>query len=68
MAWPIMSHIRGTTQLDLAPLGHKVNHFDIVRPLAERDSGTYGQGRGWEFYRQLALIMLDDQPYPWIDP
>lgn len=46
MTWPILSHIRGTTQLDLAPLGHKVNHFDIVRPLAERDSGTYGQGAG----------------------
>ena len=68
MVWPIMSHVHGTTQPHLAPLGHKVNHFGIVRPLAERDPGTYGQGqdsgRGWEFYRQLALTTPDDQPYP----
>ena len=44
------------------------SHFDIARHLAERDPGSYGQGqdggRGWEFYRQLALTTPDDQPYP----
>ena len=64
MARTIMSHIRGSARLDMAPLGHKVNHFDIARHLAERDPGSYGQGRGWEFYRQLALTTPDDQPYP----
>ncbi len=68
MARTIMSHIRGTARLDMAPLGHKVNHFDIVRHLAARDPGSYGDSpedpRGWDFYRQLVLSTPDDQPYP----
>ncbi len=64
MARSIMSHIRGTAKLDMVALGHKVNHFEIARHLGERDPGTYGTGRDWEFYRQLALTTPDDQPYP----
>ena len=64
MARTIMSHIRGTAQLDMAPVGHKVNHFDLVRHLAPRDPGSYPPGRGWDFYRRLALDTPDDRPYP----
>ena len=64
MARSIMSHIRGTAKLDMVVLGHKVNHFEIARHLSERDPGTYGFGRDWSFYRQLALTTPDDQPYP----
>jgi len=51
IARSIMSHIRGTARLDMATLGHKVNHFEIVRHLAARDPGSYPEGRGWDFYR-----------------
>ena len=64
MARTVMSHIRGTAQLDMEPLACRLNHFDIVRHLAERDSGTYGGERDWNFYRDLALRAPDDQPYP----
>ena len=60
----IMSHIRGTARLDMVPVGHKVNHFDIVHHLATRDPGSYPDGRGWDFYRDIALNTPDDQPYP----
>ena len=64
IARSIMSHIRGTAHLDMRAVGHKVNHFDIVRHLAERDPGSYPAGRGWDFYRAIALHTPDDQPYP----
>jgi hypothetical protein len=60
----IMSHIRGTARLDMLQIDHKVNHFDIVRHLAERDPGSYPEGRGWDFYRDIALHTPDHQPYP----
>ena len=64
MARSVLSHIRGTAQLDLAPVACRLNHFDIVRHLAERDGGTYAGERGWDFYRDLALGTPDDRPYP----
>ena len=63
LARSIASHIRGTAQLDLEPVAHKVNHFDLVRYLAARDPASYPPG--WEdAYRSLALDTPDDQPYP----
>jgi hypothetical protein len=59
-----MSHIRGTARLDLVPVGHKVNHFDIVRHLAPRDPGSFPPDRWEAAYRDLALATPDDQPYP----
>jgi hypothetical protein len=64
IARSVMSHIRGTAQLDAVPVGHKVNHFEIVRHLAARDRGSYPDGRGWDWYRRIALDTPDDQPYP----
>lgn len=64
IARSIMSHIRGTAQLDMGPVPHKLNHFDMIRYLADRDAGTYADPRGWEFFRQLALNTRDDQTYP----
>jgi hypothetical protein len=64
IARSIMSHIRGTARLDLEPADHKINHFEIVRHLAVRDPGSYPEGRGWDFYRAIALDTPDDQPYP----
>ena len=46
MARSVMSHIRGTAQLDMEPVGCRFNHFDIVRYLAERDPGTYADKQG----------------------
>jgi hypothetical protein len=59
-----MSHVRGTARLDMATADHKINHFEIVRHLIPRDPGSYPEGRGWEFYRDIALHTPDDQPYP----
>ncbi len=64
IARSIVSHIRGTARLDLQPVGHKVNHFDIVRHLEPRDPGSYPPGRGWDWYRTIALETPDDRPYP----
>jgi cation diffusion facilitator CzcD-associated flavoprotein CzcO len=64
IARSIMSHIRGTARLDEVAVGHKVNHFEIVRHLAARDPGSYPEGRGWDYYRAIALDTPDDQPYP----
>jgi hypothetical protein len=64
IARSIMSHIRGTARLDMLKIDHKVNHFDIVRHLEPRDPGSYPQGRGWAFYRDIAMHTLDDRPYP----
>jgi hypothetical protein len=64
LARSIMSHISGTAQLDLQPVGHKVNHFDIVTHLAPRDPGSYPVEEWPARFRQLALHTPDDQPYP----
>jgi hypothetical protein len=64
IARSIMSHIRGTARLDMKPVGHKINHFEIARYLAQRDPGSYTEARGWDFYRDLALNTPDDDPYP----
>lgn len=59
----IMAHITGHAQLDLAPVPHKVNHFDLATYLAERDPQSYPPG--WrEQYRNLALNTPDEQTYP----
>lgn len=63
IARSIMSHILGTAQLDMEPLAHRINHFDMIRHLATRDPGTYSGSGGWEFYRRLALNTPDDQTY-----
>lgn len=69
LARSTMSHIRGTARLDLVPVGHKVNHFDIVAHLAPRDPGSFGVGPfaagGWpERFKDIALKTADDQAYP----
>lgn len=64
MAQSVMSHICGKAQLDMEPVACRLNHFDIVRYLAERDPGSYAGERGWDFYRDLALGTPDHQPYP----
>ncbi len=60
----IMSHIRGTAQLDTAPLGHKVNHFEIADYLAPGDAASYPPDSWRAHYRGIALDTPDDQPYP----
>jgi hypothetical protein len=37
---------------------------EIVRHLIPRDPGSYPEGRGWDFHRDIALHTPDDQPYP----
>ena len=64
LARTVMSQIRGDARLDMEPLPYRINHFDIIRYLADRDPGTYAEPRGWDFYRRLALDTPDDQPYP----
>jgi hypothetical protein len=64
IARSITSHIRGTAQLDRVQPGHKIDHLEIVRLLCTRDVGSYAEGRGWEFYRRVALDTPDDVPYP----
>ena len=60
----IMSHIRGTAQLDNEVLSYKVNHFEIVNYLAPRDSASYPADDWRRHYRDIALNTPDDQPYP----
>ena len=64
MARTTMSHISGRAQLDLVPVGQKVNHFDLVSHLAPRDAGSFGPGQWQHQFRELALNTPDDQPYP----
>ncbi len=59
----IMSHIRGTAQLDMEP-HPRLNHLEIAAHIAERDPGSHGEGPAWDFYRELALRTPDDEPYP----
>jgi hypothetical protein len=60
----IMSHISGTAQLDRQPIGHKLNHFDIVRHLAPLDPASFPPATWTQQYRDIALHTPDDQPYP----
>jgi cation diffusion facilitator CzcD-associated flavoprotein CzcO len=64
MARTIMSHVRGTARLDRVPVGHKVNHFDLVAHLAPRDPGSFAPDTWRAQYRALALETPDDEPYP----
>jgi len=64
LARSTMSHISGKAQLDMAAVGHKVNHFDIVAHLAPRDSGSFEPGVWQEQFSRLALHTPDEQPYP----
>lgn len=59
----IMSHIRGTARLDMAP-HPRLNHLEIACHLAERDPGSHGDKPAWDFYRELVLRTPDDEPYP----
>lgn len=60
----LMSHIRGTAQLDMAVLPHRLNHLDMVRHLAERDPASFAAEGGFEGVRRRVLATPDDQPYP----
>jgi hypothetical protein len=64
LARTLMSHIRGTARLDRVPVGHKVNHFDIVEHLAPRDRASFPPETWRQLYRDIALLTPDDQPYP----
>jgi len=63
MARSIMSHIRGTARLDMEP-HPRLNHLEFACHVAERDPGSHGDGPVWDFYRDLALRVPDDEPYP----
>jgi len=63
MARSIMSHIRGTARLDMEP-HPRLNHLEFACHLGERDPGSHGEGPVWDFYRDLALRVPDDEPYP----
>ncbi len=60
----IMSHIRGTAQLDMEPVPNKLNHLDLIRHLASRDPGSFAPETGWAHFRDLAAKLPDDAPYP----
>jgi len=59
----IMSHIRGTAQLDNETPGHKINHFDTVAYLAHRDGASYPPDAWRAHYRDIVLNTPDEQPY-----
>jgi hypothetical protein len=63
MARSIVSHIRGTARLDMEAT-RRLNHLEIARHFAERDSSLRSEEQRWEFYRDLALNTPDDEPYP----
>jgi Pyridine nucleotide-disulphide oxidoreductase len=64
MCRSIMSHIKGTARLDKEPLAHRLNHFDIVEHLAQRDLASYPPDVWQAHYRDIALNTPDEQPYP----
>jgi hypothetical protein len=64
MARTIMSHIRGTARLDMAPVPHRLNHFDLVTYLAPRDPGSFVPGEWEEQFRKLAMETGDEVAYP----
>lgn len=63
VARAVMSHIVGSARLDMEA-GARLNHLEIARHMAERDPGAQAEGKGWDFYRNLAMTLPDDQPYP----
>jgi hypothetical protein len=64
MARTIMSHIKGTARLDMEPVPHRLNHFDLVTYLAPRDPGSFVPGEWEEQFRQLAMETPDGLAYP----
>ena len=64
MARTIMSHIRGTARLDMGPLPHRLNHFDLVTYLAPRDPGSFVPGEWEEQFQKIALETPDEEAYP----
>lgn len=59
----MMSHIRGTARLDNEVLAGRLNHFDLVEYLADRDPASYPPETWRAFYRDVALNTPDDEPY-----
>ncbi len=64
MARSVMSHIRGTAQLDLEPLPYRLNHLEMVRHLARRDPASFGGADADAWCRDVGLGTPDEQPYP----
>ena len=64
MCRSIVSHIKGTARLDNEPVAHRLNHFDIVEHLAQRDPASYPPDVWQAHYRDIALNTPDEQPYP----
>ena len=64
MARTIMSHIKGTARLDMEPLPHRMNHFDLVTYLAPRDPGSFVPGEWEEQFRKIAMETRDEVAYP----
>lgn len=64
MARTIMSHIRGQAQLDMEPVGHKLNHLDMISHLAARDPGSFTPNTGWKFYRDITVSIPEDEAFP----
>lgn len=60
----IMSHIRGTARLDNEVIAHRLNHFDLVGFLAQRDPASFPTDTWHAHYREMALATPDEQPYP----
>lgn len=60
----IMSHIRGKSVFDSAPVHPNPNFFDLVRFLAKRDRANYPRVRWFLKYLNLAFRRPADQPMP----
>ena len=60
----IMSHIKGTARLDMEPVPHRLNHFDLVTYLAPRDPGSFVPGEWEEQFRKIAMETADEVAYP----
>jgi hypothetical protein len=58
----LMSHIKGTARLDMAPTPYRLNHLDFARHLMERDPAAGPDA--WQHLQALALATPDDVPYP----
>ena len=64
MARSVMSHIRGSAQLGLELLPHRLNHLEIVRYFAQRDPASFGGADADAWCREVGLGTPDDEPYP----
>ena len=64
MARTIMSHIKGTARLDMEPVPHRLNHFDLVTYLAPRDPGSFVPREWEEQFRKIAMETRDEETYP----